>query len=242
MNIPPEVSQQLQALSELIARNGQAAVLGVIILLLAYLAARSRRGRAGRSHRAGANRRAAQGWTPRVVSSSRDKPLGPGAGRNDLADPHVQMEAIHAVSFEVQRLLNRSEAKLLPVLENTVREIGKGHRVMAQVSLGEVIRPSAGSEPETLRRAAYASINSKRLDFGIFDDSGRLRCAIEYQGAGHYQNRAFMRDAVKREAVRKAGVAWIEVHPGERPSQLDARVRHALGEPGAPDAAPPDRP
>jgi hypothetical protein len=34
---------------------------------------------------------------------------------------------------------------------------------------------------------------------------------VEYQGHGHYQERSFMRDAIKREAVRKAKVAFLEV-------------------------------
>ena len=43
--------------------------------------------------------------------------------------------------------------------------------------------------------------------------------AVEYQGHGHYQNKAFMRDAVKREAVRKAGIEFLEI-----PVQYDAVI------------------
>jgi hypothetical protein len=117
----------------------------------------------------------------------------------------------------------------LPVLEAEIREIGKGHRVMAQTCMGEILRPKASSGTWRDRKDAFASINSKRLDFAIFDRRGLLVCAIEYQGRGHHQNKAFMRDAVKREAVRKAGVAWIEVNPGDTPSKLRADVRRALG-------------
>ena len=35
--------------------------------------------------------------------------------------------------------------------------------------------------------------------------------AIEYQGHRHYQGTAAARDAVKKEALRKAGVRYIEV-------------------------------
>jgi hypothetical protein len=119
-------------------------------------------------------------------------------------------------------------------LENTVDEIGKGHRVMAQTSMGEIIRPKPRSGTWRNRDDAFASINSKRLDFAIVDSRGYLVRAVEYQGGGHHQGKAFMRDAVKREVVRKAGVAWIEVKPGDKPSQLRDDVRRALGEPPLP--------
>lgn len=145
-----------------------------------------------------------------------------------MANPHDQMDAIAAVEFEVSPLLNREEARLLPVLEAAVREVGNGHRVMAQTSLGEIIRPKDTSANRTLRDAAYASINSKRLDFAVFDRSGKLVAAIEYQGSGHYQNKAFLRDAVKREALRKAGVPYVEVQDRFAPGEVNSRLRAIL--------------
>jgi hypothetical protein len=74
---------------------------------------------------------------------------------------------------------------------------------MAQVSLGEVL-----SSPDD---RAYKAINSKRVDILIISSSGLPMAAIEYQGDGHYQGSAAARDAVKKEALRKAGVRYIEV-------------------------------
>ena len=78
-------------------------------------------------------------------------------------------------------------------------------RVMAQVSLGEVL-----SSPNA---RGYSAINSKRVDLLIVSRSGDPIAAIEYQGHGHYQGTAAARDAVKKEAPRKAGVRYIEVTP-----------------------------
>ena len=78
-------------------------------------------------------------------------------------------------------------------------------RVMAQVSLGEVL-----SSPDA---RAYSAINSKRVDLLIVSRSGDPIAAIEYQGHGHYQGTAAARDAVKKEALRKAGVRYIAVTP-----------------------------
>lgn len=85
------------------------------------------------------------------------------------------MRAVGESKFERRPLLNKEEARVLPILERVVREAGQGQRVMAQTSLGEVIRPAAGS-PD----AAYAAINSKRLDFAIVDRRGLIACAVEY--------------------------------------------------------------
>ena len=79
------------------------------------------------------------------------------------------------------------------------------------------------------RNDAYASINSKRLDFAVFDRFGLLAVAVEYQGKGHYGSGAFMRDAIKREALRKAGVPLVEVPAGMKPSELRSEILKHIG-------------
>ena len=105
-------------------------------------------------------------------------------------------------TFRKRRLLSRSEAYVLYAAE---RAADLKWRVMAQVSLGEVL-----SSPDA---RAYSAINSKRVDLLIVSRSGDPIAAIEYQGHGHYQGTAAARDAVKREALRKAEVRYIEVTP-----------------------------
>ena len=158
------------------------------------------------------------------------------AATPDLRDPAQQMHAIARVEFECTPLLNRQEARLLPLLESTARDLRAGHRVMAQTSLGELIRPKADTATPEDRTAAFASINSKRLDFAIIDRAGRLAVAIEYQGSGHHQGTAFMRDAVKREALRRAGIPFVEVEPDFDPILLRGRI-HGLLTPPTPAAS-----
>ena len=145
-----------------------------------------------------------------------------------LGDPKAQMEFVARVDFEPRRLLNKSEYGILRILEKTAREIGHGHRGMAQTSLGEIIAPRSASSSEQARELAFRSINSKRLDFLVIDRSGMPALAVEYQGHGHYQNKAFMRDAVKREAVRKARIAFLEVPAQYDATILEDQVRSAL--------------
>ena len=89
-------------------------------------------------------------------------------------------------------------------------------RVMAQVSLGEVL-----SSPDA---RAYSAINSKRVDLLIVSRSGDPIAAIEYQGHGHYQGTAAARDAVKKEALRKAGVRYIAVTPESGPEDMAREI------------------
>ena len=98
--------------------------------------------------------------------------------------------------------------------------------VMAQVSLGEILRSRDS--------AAYSCINSKRVDLLLMDGDCQPRHAIEYQGRAHHQGTAAARDAVKREALRRAGIGYHEVVAGQTtPAELRRLVKKLLGNPGA---------
>ena len=56
--------------------------------------------------------------------------------------------------------------------------------------------------------------------------------AIEFQGTGHHQNAAAERDAVKKEALRRAGIGYVEVVSGDTPAELRAMVRKLAGRAG----------
>ena len=147
---------------------------------------------------------------------------------SNLSDPNVQMEFVSRVEFEPRRLLNKSEYPILRILEQVVREVGNGHRVMAQTSMGEIVTPKNSTASEEDCDLAYRSINSKRLDFLVINKYGIPTLAIEYQGGGHFRPKSFMRDAVKREALRKAGIAFLEVPENYKTTDLKAQVRSML--------------
>ena len=126
-------------------------------------------------------------------------------GAAPITDPAEQLRLVMGASFKKRRLLSRSEAYVLYAAERAINTVDLKWRVMAQVSLGEVL-----SSPDA---RAYSAINSKRVDLLIVSRSGDPIAAIEYQGHGHYQGTAAARDAVKREALRKAEVRYIEVTP-----------------------------
>jgi Protein of unknown function (DUF2726) len=144
-------------------------------------------------------------------------------GAVPVTDPAEQLRVVMGARFAKRRLLSRSEAHVLYAAERAINTVDLKWRVMAQVSLGEVLSSTDAR--------AYSAINSKRVDLLIVSRSGDPIAAIEYQGHGHYQGTAAARDAVKKEALRKAGVRYIEVTP-ERGTEDMAREisRIALAE------------
>lgn len=121
----------------------------------------------------------------------------------DSAD---QLRIVIGADFGVQPLLNNSEVRLFKELDRLVIARHPDWQVMAQVSLGENLR--------TKDKVAYACVNSKRVDLLLVDGDCNARHAIEYQGGGHYLTDAAARDAVKKEALRKAGIGYHEVVAG----------------------------
>src|SRR5689334_24251167 len=64
-----------------------------------------------------------------------------------------------------------------------------------------------------------------RSDLLIVDDECRPLHAIEYQGGGHFNgaHATAARDAVKKEALRRAGIGYVEVVAGDTPAELDRK-------------------
>lgn len=144
----------------------------------------------------------------------------------DVTDVTQQLGFVSRVVFERTPLLNKSEFQVFLLLEQVVREVGGGHRVMAQTPLGEILKPKGAGYKEL--DLAFRSINSKRVDFVIVDRAGFAVVGVEYQGNGHYQGTAALRDAVKREAFRSAGVPLIEVFAAFDRREVATRVRAAI--------------
>ena len=138
----------------------------------------------------------------------------PGKGQDaTLADASEQLRRVMAADFRSRALLNRPEAQVFRALDAAVIARNSSWQVMAQVSLGEFL-----SSPD---RSAFGAINAKRVDFALMDADCRVRHALEYQGKGHHQGNAAARDAVKKEALRKAGIGYHEVVAGHTtPAEL----------------------
>ena len=144
-----------------------------------------------------------------------------GTPERGLLDAAEQLRVVMAAEFEPRPLLNKGEARVFAELDKLVIARNPGWQVMAQVCVGEFI---TSPDPE-----AHACINSKRVDLLLIDANCRARHAIEYQGTGHHQGSAAARDAVKKEALRKAGIGYHEVVAGHTtPKELRLLVERLV--------------
>lgn len=152
---------------------------------------------AGRKKIAAAERRQAQAGTG----------TGAMARRNPVDMAADQLKLVSQASFSARSLLNRSEAKVFDALDKAVIARNPKWQVMAQVSLGEFLASPNDD--------AFRAVNSKRVDFALMDENCRVVHALEYQGSGHHAGAcAAARDAVKKEALRKAGIGYHEIVAG----------------------------
>lgn len=156
----------------------------------------------------------------------RDKVVPFQQQQRKLPDAADQLRTVMKADFKPQKLLNKSEARLFKAIDRQVLEAKPGWQVMAQVSLGEILRCED--------KDAYLCINSKRVDLLIVDEECRPLHAIEYQGGAHFKgaHATAARDAVKKEALRRAGIGYVEVVAGDTPAELRRVVERLVQKSG----------
>lgn len=151
------------------------------------------------------------------------KPKRKGVKRSDpvlfLQD---NLQVVANAGYSKRKLMNKEEYKLYLLLFNLLEEQYKGRnlRLFCQVSMGEFIR----TEDST----AFGLINSKRVDFLIINAFGDPIIVIEYQGKGHFQKNAIERDAIKKEACRKADIYYLEFTYNYTKLEIEQRISHIL--------------
>ncbi len=158
-------------------------------------------------------------WQRRYANKprgGRPAPIGRAEpSKEDIAAD--QLKLVMKADFRNRPLLNKPEGTVFRVLDKIVIARNPQWQVMAQVSVGEFIACDDAD--------AYRCINSKRVDFVLMDEHCRARHALEYQGNGHHQGSAAARDAVKKEALRKAGIGYHEIVAGHTtPAELKRLV------------------
>jgi len=165
-------------------------------------------------------RNSAKGSRPKLVPSK-----GREAPATDVAAE--QLKAVMTAQFKARALLNKPERRLLACIDRALAEYAPGWRAMGQVSLGEVLWSQD--------KDAFWAINAKRVDLLIVDDDCRPLHAIEFQGTGHHgSDETAARDAVKKEALRRAGIGYVEVVSGDTPAQVREMVRKLVERAPAP--------
>jgi hypothetical protein len=204
--MPPEILALIDEPLSLIAVLFVGALIGMAIEQAVSKQRREAWKRRNAGKWKGRNKRLAPGpWT-----------LRPDALPAKVPDAADQLRTVMRADFKAQPLLNKSEARLFRAMDKMVIELAPpGWQVMAQVSLGEILRCED--------KDAYLCINSKRVDLLIVDADCQPIHAIKYQGGAHYKgaHATAARDAVKKEARRRAGIGYEEIVGGHHtPAEL----------------------
>lgn len=118
--------------------------------------------------------------------------------------PRPTQSALEKEGFHAKILCNRLEQSAFRILQRLVRERGHGEMVLAQVSMGEVMRNSD--------YRAFLTINSKRLDLLVISATFEPMLAVEIDGSGHFLNENSRKnDKIKTEALKSAGIALLRI-------------------------------
>jgi hypothetical protein len=141
-----------------------------------------------------------------------------------------QLRRVMDAHFKPRALLNKPERRLLACIDEVLAEESPGWRAMGQVSLGEILWSDD--------KDAFWAVNAKRVDLLIVDAECRPLHAIEFQGSGHHLGpETAARDAVKKEALRRAGIGYVEVVTGNTPAEVREMVRKLTGRAAAAGSA-----
>jgi hypothetical protein len=153
---------------------------------------------------------------------------------NDLLERQLEAVKHQRVRFFASRIMRRSEYELFRAALGVTRQpMPTGafpFYVFPQVSLGQIIGTEGEGNPEA--DEAYRAINSKRCDLLITDRSGTPIAVLEYQGAGHdIGSTARRRNNIKRIALERAGVRYIEIPDGTSLADTQRIIRQLLAPP-----------
>jgi Protein of unknown function (DUF2726) len=141
---------------------------------------------------------------------------------NDIKRPEVQLRVLDQANLQPKQILNLQETQVFYAARRVEKKVPCF--VFAQVSMGEIIR----TKDDESGSAAFAAVNSKRIDILICNKKGFPILAIEHQGNGHYIGNAEERDAVKRLALERAGIALLETTPGMSSQELEDKILAAI--------------
>lgn len=142
---------------------------------------------------------------------------------SDVEFCRMQLRAAFRAPFQKQKLMNFSEFQVFRIIEQDIAIKRAGLRVVAQAPLGEILKSQ--------HKNGFRAINGKRVDMLILDRAGWPLLAIEYQGEGHYDDTSDLRDAIKKTALTKAGIGYLELFPKDKDDRdlLLSRVHAKLG-------------
>lgn len=135
-------------------------------------------------------------------------------------DAVEKLRNVSDARFLTKKLLSDNEAIVLGEIEAIITEFGQPWRVLAQISLSQILASADAEAVSAIdgQKAALLIVNADRSPLAV----------VEYQPLGQVRSEDAVHDAIKREALRRAGVAYIEVRSGDMPGDLRADMRALL--------------
>jgi hypothetical protein len=161
-------------------------------------------------------------------------PKTPEQERAERLDRQLEAVTREAVKFFTSQIMGRGEYELFrAALRVTRQPLPTAFYVFPQVALGQIIRTAAPFNWQADH--AHRAINSKRCDLLITDRHGNPVAVLEYQGSGHdLGGTATRRDEIKRMALERAGVRYVEIVDGMAPGEMQRIIRNLLAEQQSP--------
>lgn len=156
----------------------------------------------------------------------------------DVANTANQLRFVTEATLIPRRVLGRGERIVFFAALRAIKTANDASRstrysLAFQISMGEFLAtpkptPDSSAADEDQNNRGFRSINSKRSDFLIYTRPDFLPAlVIEYHGPGHYQGSARARDAVKRAALKRAGIPLLEtdcIDPALLHRQISAKL------------------
>jgi Protein of unknown function (DUF2726) len=173
-------------------------------------------------------------WKVGVPAPAPPPPKSAEQMRADHLDRQLEAVIREHVTFTKRRIMNRGEYELFRSAMGVTRQPFPTGTfpffVFPQVSLGQII--GTGEARDWQAEMAYRAINSKRCDLLIADRYGNPLAVLEYQGSGHnIGGTAQRRDEIKRIALERAGVRYIEIKEGTTPAAIQSTIRDLMTSP-----------
>jgi len=158
---------------------------------------------------------------PAVAADLPTLPTLPTWRRQAMAAPAPsggrELRLVNDARFVQRRLLSDNLEQVIIALDRMIGELDLDWRVLARVELTEIIDVS-----DTETRAA---IGGQCVDLLIISGTLMPLAAVEYQALGQIREDNVVRAAIKREALRRADIGYIEVRADTSPEDLFRMVQ-----------------
>jgi hypothetical protein len=157
---------------------------------------------------------------PRAAAAGAAAP-GTAVAKPQAFDSVARLRIVSDTNFSLRRLLTEREAERLAEVEGILADLGVDWRVMPQVSLSDIL----AAEDET----AWRALGGQRVAMVILAANQMSIAAVDYQPMGQVREEDAVLDAVRREALRRSGIEYIELRANDGSDMLRGTLTELAG-------------